>query len=330
MDDTGIEDAAILLMSLGEEDAAAVFRHLAPKEVRKLGEAITKIGSVAPGRVEGVLERFAAETAERQPLVPDNGGYVKSVLRRALGDDTAELVIDRIVPEKPASGLDGLKWMEPDAVAQLLRSEHPQIVAAVLVHLAGDQAAAVLKKLPEEERNEVMVRIATLDGIQPAALRELDAAMSRVLAGAPDMRRGSLGGAKKAAELVNLLGSGMEGAVLDYVRATDEALAQQIADQLFTFDDLDRLDDKGIQTLLKEVQTESLVVALKGATPQLRDRVLRNMSSRAAESLREDLESRGPVRITEVEAAQKELIKTVLQLADDGQVQLGGGGEQFL
>jgi flagellar motor switch protein FliG len=217
--------------------------------------------------------------------------------------------------------------MDPQSVGELLRIEHPQIVAALLVHLDPDQAADVLKTFPERHRNEVLVRIATLDGIQPSALKDLNEVMGKVLAGGEKMRKTSLGGVKTAAEMINLMGSSVETAVLDYIREADNDLAQKIMDNMFTFDDLEKIDDKGIQTLLKEVQSESLVIALKGATPEMREKVFKNMSTRAAETLREDLESRGPVRVSEVETEQKELLKIVRRLADEGQIVLGGGGD---
>ena len=221
--------------------------------------------------------------------------------------------------------------MDPASVAELLRNEHPQIVSAILVHLESDQASEVLKLFPERQRNEVMVRIATLDGIQPTALRDLNEVMSKVLAGGDRSKKSSLGGVKAAAEILNMLGSAVETSVLDFVREADTDLAQKIMDNMFTFDDVERIDDKGIQSLMKEVQSESLVVALKGATPALRDKIFKNMSSRAAETLKEDLESRGPVRLSEVEAEQKEMLKIVRRLIDEGQIVLAGGGdEQFV
>jgi len=265
--------------------------------------------------------------AEQSILVADTDEYVKSVLKRALGDDKANLLIDRILQGSDVSGIESLKWMDPGSVAELLRNEHPQIVSAILVHLDHDQASSILKCFGERQRNEVLIRIATLDGIQPSALKDLNEVLSRVLAGGDRLRKSSLGGVKTAAEIINLLGSSVETAVLDFIREADNELAQKIQDNMFTFDDLDKLDDKGIQALMKEVQSESLVVALKGATPELREKIFRNMSTRAAETLREDLESRGPVRLSEVEAEQKEMLKIVRRLADEGQIVLGGGGD---
>ena len=327
MDDQGLENAAILLMSLGEEEAAGVFKHLSPKEVQGLGEKISKMKAITRDRVDGVLQQFNDVAAEQSMLVTDTDEYVKAVLRKALGDDKANLLIDRIMQGGDTAGIEALKWMDPQSVGELLRIEHPQIVAALLVHLEFDQAAEVLKTFTERQRNEVLVRIATLDGIQPSALKDLNEVMSRVLAGGERTRKTSLGGVKAAAEMINMMGSSIETAVLDYIREADNDLAQKIMDNMFTFDDLEKVDDKGIQALLKEVQSESLVIALKGATPEMREKVFKNMSTRAAETLREDLESRGPVRVSEVESEQKEMLKVVRRLVDEGQIVLAGGGD---
>ena len=331
MDEQGLEDAAILLMSLGEEEAAEVFKHLAPKEVQRLGETIAKMKAVPRERFEGVIEKFLSMAQAEHMLVADNDEYVKSVLRKALGDEKANLLIDRILQGSDVTGIESLKWMDSQSVAELLRNEHPQIVAAILVHLEFDQASEVLKLLPERQRNEIMVRVATLDGIQPAALKDLNEVLGKVLAGGERTRKSALGGVKTTAEILNLMGSAVETSVLDYIRESDEDLAQKIMDNMFTFDDLIKIDDKGIQAILKEVQSESLVVSLKGATPELREKVFKNMSSRAAETLREDLEARGPVRVSDVEAEQKELLKIVRRLSEEGEIVIGGGGDdQFV
>ena len=331
MDEQGIENAAILLMSLGEEQASEVFKHLAPKEVQRMGETIAKLRTVSRERVDQVLQKFNDEAGGQSMLVDDNDEYVRSVLKRALGEDKANLLLDRILQGDDVSGIESLKWMEPAAVAELMRHEHPQIVAAILVHLEGDHAAEVLRHFSERQRNEVLVRVATLDGIQPSAMRDLNEVLNNVLAGSDRAKKSNLGGVKPAAEIINMLGTTLETSALDYIRGADNDLAQKILDNMFTFDDLERLDDKGVQSLLKEVQTESLVVALKGATPELREKVFKNMSTRAAETLREDLEARGPVRVAEVEAEQKELLKVVRRLSDEGVISIGGGSDdEFL
>jgi flagellar motor switch protein FliG len=331
MDDKGVEDAAILLMSIGEQEASEVFKHLSPKEVQKLGETIAKLKVIQRSRVEEVLDRFEKVAGTQSMLVSDTDEYVRQVLRKALGEDKANLLIDRILQGSDVSSIESLKWMDPASVAELLRNEHPQIVAAILAHLDFDQVADVLKLWTERNRNEVLIRIATLDGVQPTALKDLNEVMSNILAGGDRMKKSSLGGVKSAAEIINMMGSSVEASALDYIRELDGELAQKIMDNMFTFDDLEKVDDKGIQSLLKEVQSESLVLALKGASPELRDKVFRNMSTRAAETLREDLESRGPVRLSEVEAEQKEMLKIVRRLVDEGQIVLAtGGDDQFL
>ncbi len=331
MDDKGLENAAILLMSLGEEEASEVFKHLAPKEVQALGETIAKMKIVKREQVEKVLEMFDKVADQHSTLVNDTDEYVRSVLRKALGEDKANLLLDRILQGSDITSIESLKWMDATSVAELLRNEHPQIIAAILAHLDYDQVSSVLKLFSERGRNEVLIRIATLDGIQPTALKDLNDVLSQILAGGERMRKSSLGGAKTAAEIINMLGSSVEASALDYIREADADLAQKIMDNMFTFDDLNKIDDKGIQAMLKEVQSESLIVALKGASIELREKIFRNMSSRAAETLREDLETRGPVRLSEVEAEQKEMLKIVRRLVDEGQIVMAGGGDdQFV
>ncbi|MFM1990331.1 MAG: hypothetical protein RJA99_3288 [Pseudomonadota bacterium] len=327
MDDQGLERSAILLMTLGEEAAAEVFKHLSPKEVQKIGETMTRLKTVPKEKVGQVLDQFHAEAASNGSLVADTDEYVKAVLRKALGEEKAGLLINRILQGSDTSGIESLKWMDAESVAELVRNEHPQIIASILVHLERDHAAEILSKLTPRVRADVVLRVATLDGIQPNALRELNEVLSRVLAGADKLKKAALGGPKVAAEMLNGLGSSLETEVLDSVRESDEDLAQSIQDQMFTFDDVIKLDDRAVQTVLREVANDALVIALKGATAEIRDKFLRNMSTRAAEALKEDLESRGPVRVSDVEAQQKEILKTVRRLADAGEIAIGGGGD---
>ena len=330
-EEDGTQDAAVLLMALGEVEAAEVFKHLSPKEVQKLGEAIARTRAISRERVDQVVEKFLQEVSSQSLVVADSGDYVRSVLKLALGDDKATLLIDRILQGGDTSGIESLKWMDAQSVAELLRSEHPQIVAAILVHLDFDHAAGVLKNLSERQRNEVMLRIATMEGIQPTALKDLNEVLFQVLSGGGDkMRKSSLGGIKTAAEMINLMGANIEGTVIESIRNHDADLAQKIMDKMFVFDDLIKLDDKSIQMVLKEVASDALIAALKGAQVELKDKILANMSSRAAETLREDLESRGPMRLSEVEAQQKEILKTVRRLSDEGQIVSGGGADDAM
>ena len=327
MDEQGLHDAAILLMSLGEAEAAEVFKHFSPKEVQKLGETIARMRTVSRDTMETVVKRFTDEAAAQSLMVSDTDNYVRSVLKLALGEDKASLLIDRILQGGDVSGIESLKWMDPLSVAELLRNEHPQIVAAILVHLDTDHAAAILKQLTDRQRSEILLRIATLEGIQPTALKDLNEVLFQALSGGDKVRKSLLGGVKAAAEIINLLGSNIDAVVLESIRSHDADLAQKIMDKMFVFDDIMKLDDKSIQLILREVASETLVVALKGASPPLLEKILGNMSSRAASSLREDLESRGPMRLSEVEAQQKEILKTVRRLAEENQIVLGGGGD---
>ena len=330
MPEDGLQDAAVLLMSLGEVEAAEVFKYLSPKEVQKLGEAIARTKTITRDRVDEVVTKFTNEVSSQSLMVTDSGDYVRAVLQRALGEDKATLLIDRILQGGDTSGIESLKWMDALSVAELLRSEHPQIVAAILVHLDYDHAAAVMKQLSERQRNEVMLRIATMEGIQPTALKDLNEVLFQALSGSDRVRKSSLGGIKTAAEMINLMGANVEGTVIESIRNHDPDLAQKIMDKMFVFDDLIKLDNKGIQMVLKEVASDALIAALKGAQPELKEKILSNMSSRAAETLREDLESKGPMRLSEVEAQQKEILKTVRRLSDEGQIVLGGGADDAM
>ena len=327
-EEEGLHSSAILLMALGEECAAEVFKHLTPKEVQRLGERMARLTTVADQQFDEVLARFMGTVQSQRSLVDDSNAYVSNVLRLALGDDKAGLLIDRIVQGRDVSGIESLKWMDATSVAELIRNEHPQIIASILVHLDRDHASAVLTGFTDRLRNDVVLRIATLDGMQPNAMKELNDVLSKVLAGGERVRKAALGGPKTAAEMLNFLGASAEGAVLESIRDIDGDLAQKIEDQMFTFDDVLKLDNKAIQLMLREVPSESLVVALKGAEPEMRQKIFSNMSARAAESVREDLESRGPVRLSEVEAQQKEILKLVRRLSEEGQIVLGGSGDE--
>ena len=327
MSDSGVDEGAILLMSLGEEEASEVFKLLSPKEAQKLGAAMAALKNVSREKIDSVLTKFSAEVGEQTSIGLDSDEYIRSVLNRALGEDKAKFVLDRILQSGDTSGIESLKWMDAASVAELVKNEHPQIIASILVHLERDHAASILNALGERLRGDVVMRIATLDGIHPSALRELNETIAKVLAGSDQTNKAALGGVRIAAEILNFVGTTSEASILEAVRTVDDGIAQGIMDEMFVFENLMDIDDRGIQALLKEVQSESLVVALKGAPPDLRDKILRNMSSRAAEMLKEDLESRGPVRVSDVEAEQKEMLKIVRRLADEGQIVLGGSGD---
>ncbi|ACR01499.1 MULTISPECIES: flagellar motor switch protein FliG [Thauera] len=321
----GLEKAALLLMTLGPDAAAGVLRQLGPREVQKL---TMKMASMTPQSRETV-EPVLIEVNEhfgKGSMIQSDDDQLREMLTKALGDDRANQLLSRMMSGSETAGIESLKWMDAATAADLIKGEHPQIIATILVHLEYDQAGEILKHFDDRLRNDVVLRIATLDGVQPTALKELNDALTRMLSGATTVKKAAMGGVRHAAEILNFVGSGAETAVIDNVREYDPELAQKILDEMFVFENLLDIDDRGIQSILREVQSDSLIIALKGAPPELREKIFKNMSSRAAEMLREDLEARGPVRLSEVEAEQKEILKTVRRLAEEGQVMLGGKG----
>ena len=311
-------------MSLGEDEAAEVLKFLAPREVQKIGAAMASIKNVSRDQLESVLDDFCMEAEQHSAINFVSDDYIRSVLTKALGNDKAAGLIERILQGGDTSGIEGLKWMDSGAVAELIRNEHPQIIATILVHLDRDQASEVLSYFTERLRNDVILRIATLDGIQPAALRELNDVLTKLLSGSDNIKRSPMGGIRTAAEILNFMGSANEVSVIENIKTYDNELAQKIIDQMFVFENLLDIDDRGIQSLLKEIESESLIIALKGAPPELRDKFLGNMSQRAADLLREDLESRGPVRVSEVETEQKKILQIVRRLSDAGEIVISG------
>jgi len=309
MSEDGVQKSAILLMALGEEEAAEVFKHLSPKEVQRLGHAMAALDSVNRVQVERVMHDFMFQAGEKAGLA-DSDEYIRSVLTRALGSDKAANLIERILHGGDTSGIEGLKWMDGASVAELIKNEHPQIIATILVHLERDQASEILSLFTERLRNDVVLRIATLDGIQPSALKELNDVLTKLLSGANNLKKSVMGGVRAAAEILNYVGTANETAIIASVRDYDPELAQKIQDEMFVFENLLDIDDRSIQLLLREVQSESLIIALKGTSEDLREKIFKNMSQRAAEMLRDDLEAKGPVRVSEVEAEQKEILRS--------------------
>lgn len=331
MNDEGIQKSAILLMSLGEDEAAEVLKHLEPREVQKIGAAMASMKNVSREQITTTLDEFCGSAGEQSGIGLDSNEYVRSVLRKALGDDRSASLIERILHGSDTSGIEGLKWMDAATVAELIGSEHPQIIATILVHLERDHAAEILQKFTERLRNDVILRVATLDGIQPGALRELNDVLTTILAGNSGFKKSSMGGTRTTAEILNFMPSSHEGSIIDSVKEFDNELAQNILDQMFVWENLMALEDKAIQVLLREVQSESLILALKGSTQEMREKVFKNMSQRAGEMLKEDLEAKGAVRVSEVEAQQKEILKIVRKLSDEGQIALSGsGGEAYV
>lgn len=327
MSDDGVMRSAILMLALGEDEAAEVMKFLSPKEVQKLGAAMATMKSVANEQVETVVIEFLTEAEQNSGFGLDSDEYIRSVLTKALGEDKASNLLNRILQTRDAGGIESLKWMDAPTVAEFIKNEHPQIIATILVHLEPDQASAVIGHFTDSLRQDVMLRIATLDGVKPIALRELNDVMTKLLTGNENIKKQTMGGLKVAAEIMNFMSGDNEASVMEGLKSYDEEMAQKIMDQMFVFDNILELDDKGIQVMLKEVQSEMLIVALKGTTEEMRAKIFKNMSSRAAEMMKEDLESKGPVKLSEVEAQQKAILQIVRRLADEGQIMLAGKGD---
>jgi flagellar motor switch protein FliG len=322
---TGTERAAILLLTLGEQEAAQVLKHMGAKEVQRIGTAMSKLKGVSREEVTVVVSDFNSSVESQTAVGVGTDEFLRKVLVDALGADKAASIIDRI-----NKGLEALKWMDPKAVAELIRLEHPQIISIVLAYLDSDHAAEVLGHLPANVRPDVIVRIATLDGVQPSALSELDDIMEKQFSGKQAGLTSSMGGAKAAADIINNLEPSTEGAIMEQISKADAALGQRIQDLIFVFDNLIELDDRSMQELLRQVPGDRLMLAMKGSEDALKEKIFKNMSQRAAEMLKDDLEAKGPVRISEVEAAQKEILAAARKLAEAGTINLGGKGEEYV
>lgn len=321
---TRLERAAIMLMSLGEKDAAEILKHMGPKEVQRVGSAMATLSNVTQQQVEAVVQEFLVAVSGQTGLGLGSDSYIRNMLTQALGTDKAGALIDRILLGGNTTGLDSLKWMESRQVSDLIRHEHPQIQAIVVSYLDPDQSAEILSNFDEKTRLDIVMRVAALEAVQPAALQELNDILERQFSGKTGAQTTSMGGVKVAANIVNYVDSTIAANLLDQIKEVDEDLGIQIQDLMFVFDNLVEVDDRGIQTLLREVSTDLLVVALKGADPMVQEKIFRNMSKRASELLRDDLEARGPVKVSEVEAAQKEILTVARRLADAGEIVLGG------
>ncbi|MEN5015861.1 flagellar motor switch protein FliG [Erwinia sp. Eh17-17] len=327
---TGTEKSAILMMTIGEDRAAEVFKHLDSREVQHLSSAISNMRQVSHKQLTDVLREFEIDAEQYAALSLNSNDYLRSVLIKALGEEKASTLLEDILETRETtSGMDTLNFMEPQSAADLIRDEHPQIIATILVHLKRGQAADILAQFDERLRHDVMLRIATFGGVQPAALAELTEVLNGLLDG-QNLKRAKMGGVRTAAEIINLMKTQQEEAVIEAVREFDGELAQKIIDEMFLFENLVEVDDRSIQRLLQEVESESLLVALKGSEQPLREKFLRNMSQRAADILRDDLSNRGPMRMSAVETEQKAILLIVRRLAESGEMVIGGGEETYV
>jgi flagellar motor switch protein FliG len=328
---TGAQKAAILLLTLGEEDAASILKHLGARDVQAVGTAMAALKNVSREQVETVLTQLQDDVGQHTAIGVGTEDYIRRILVNALGENKAGGLIDRILLGRSSKGLESLKWMESRAIAEMIGQEHPQIIALVMAHLEADQAAEVIGYLPARTRSDVIMRIATLDGVQPHALNELDEIMERQFSGnSTKLKSATVGGLKAAADILNAMETTREVELMSTIRGLDASLGERIEELMFVFDDLADLDDRSMQTLLREVPSARLITALKGADAAIREKIFANMSKRAADMLRDDLEVKGPVRLSEVDAAQKEVLATARRLADAGQINLAGGGDEFV
>jgi flagellar motor switch protein FliG len=328
---SGVERSALLMLGLGERHAAEILRHMGPKEVQEIGLAMAGLGNVTNSQMELVMQNFVDAIGEQTSLGLGADEYIRNMLTAALGADKAGGIIDRILLGRSSKGLEQLKWMDPRAIAEMIRLEHPQIIAIVMSFLDPDQAAGVLGEFPERVRTDVIMRVATLEGIQPNALQELDEILEKQFCGGSSLKSSALGGIKKAADILNFVDGTIESQVIEQISDADEELSQKIQDNMFVFDNLIDIDDRGMQTLLREVSSDQLLLAMRGAPEQLREKIFKNMSSRAAEMLKDDLEAAPPAKLSDVEASQKEILTVARRLSDAGEINLGGsGGEEFI
>jgi flagellar motor switch protein FliG len=327
---TGTERAAILLLTLGEQEAAQVLKHMGAKDVQRIGTAMSKLTNVSREEVHGVIRQFSLSVESETSVGVGTDEFLRKVLVDALGADRAASIIDRINIGRSTKGLEALKWMDSRAVAELIRLEHPQIIAIILAYLDADQSAEVLTHLPANMRAEIVVRVATLDGVQPNAINELDDIMEKQFAGKSGVKTSSMGGAKAAANIINLLEPGQESMIMEQITKADQTLGARIQDLIFVFDNLIEIDDRSMQELMRQVPSDRLLIALKGADDDLKEKIFKNMSQRASEMLKDDLEAKGPVRISEVESAQREILQIARKLADAGTIALGNKGEAYV
>ena len=320
-----IERAAILLLAIGQERAASVLKHMGSKEVQAIGATMAALGSVSLETVDDILEQFIVQVRDQTGLGLDADNYIRNMLTSALGADKAGTIIDRILLGANSKGIEQLKWMDSRAITDLIGKEHPQIIATILSLLDAEQASEVLALLPDAVQADILMRIATLGGIQPAAIKELDKMMEKQIIETDNIKTSALGGVNTVANIINLLDGHLSETMMDEINENNELLAQKIQDKMFIFADLLDVDDRGIQTLLREVSTEQLLLAMRGVDDLLKAKIFGNMSRRAAEMLMDDLEAAPPTKLSEVELAQKDILAIAKQLSNAGEINLGGG-----
>ena len=328
---TGSQRAAIFLLGVGEQAATEVMRHMSAKEVQQVGEAMATISKLTNTQVESVLADFHLESAEINPLGLEAPDFTRRVMTSALGQDKAQNILSQVLetPEEH-NGVEALQWMAPKAIADVLGGEHPQIAATVMTQLYDEQAANVLALLPDDMRKDVILRIARMEELDPRAMEELDRVLESQLGNLQRTPPRKVLGPDNLAAILNATDSELEQEMLEALTQADEDLSDDVKEKMFVFDNLIKLDDRGFQTLVRDIDQEKLLVALKGVDQELTERFFNNMSERAADILREDMEASGPVKLADVEAAQKEIVKTAMKLADEGALMIGKGARDYV
>ena len=328
---TGAQRAAILMLGLGEDSATEIMRHMSAKEVQAVGEAMASIKTLTNDQVMSVMQDFQRDAADVNPLALGASDFTKRVMTQAFGEGKAKTILNQVL-EKPdeLNGVEALQWMAPKAIAEVLVEEHPQIVATVLTQMEEDHAAAVLEQFPKEFRADVVLRIARMEILDPAAMEELDRVMESQLGKMQKTPPKKVEGIVNAANILNATSSDLENEILDALRGADQILGDKVKEKMFIFDNLMALDDRGFQRLIRDIAGDNLAVALKGVDESLADRFFGNMSERAADILKDDMEAKGPIKLAEVEAAQKEIIRIAQSLAEEGEIQLGKGEDDYV
>lgn len=327
----GIERAAILLLSIGEKNAAEVLKHMEPRQVQKVGMAMTTLNSVSKAKMQTVMVDFISAIEDETSLTIDTEDYLRTVLIEALGEEKAIPFIDRILVSDKDSGLNRLKWLDGRLIADVIRNEHPQIIATILIHLDSEQSAEVVRYFSVEKRAEVLLRMCNIDTVKPEAISELGKVIEKQLSGQKVAKTSSVGGIKTVADVINYLDGAMEEEVLEKIKDWDEDLSDKIRDKMFVFENIADIDDRSVQTLLRDVSSEQLKLALKGTTETTKEKIFANMSRRAADLLRDDIEVQGPVKVSDVERAQRDILGIARGLAEDGKISLGSkGGEEMI
>lgn len=328
LDDT--EQAAVFLLAVGQERAAEVLKHMGPKAVQAVGSTMAGLSNITSDSVDGVLKKFVATISNQTALGVDSDQYIRNMLNDALGADKASGVIDRILLGRNSKGIEQLKWMSSRAIADLVRLEHPQVITIVISLLDSDQSAEVLSHFPENLRTDIIMRVATLEGVQPSALRELDEIMEKQLSGDVNVKSSPIGGVDTAVNILQFIEGSMEAGIIEQISDRDADLSQQIQDKMFVFENLVEVDDRGIQAILREISTDSLLLALRGADDTLKEKIFTNMSKRASELLRDDLEAAAPAKLSDVEIAQKDILAVARRLEEAGEISLRGGGDELV